>query len=183
MPTADWAFQTAADLAPLIERGELSPVELTTAQLDRIQRLDGRLKSYATVMGEAALAAARRAEEEITLGHYRGPLHGIPVAVKDLVDTKGVRTMAGTRARTDRVPQADATVITRLEAASAILLGKLNLTEGAMAGYNRAFAIPVNPCADDLWSGASSSGSGVATAAGLCAASLGSDTSGSLGKC
>ena len=180
MPNTDWAFQTVADLAPLIERGELSPVELITAQLDRIQRLDGHLKSYATVMADAAIAAARRTEKEIASGGYRGPLHGIPVAVKDLVDTKGVRTMAGTRALADRVPQADATVITRLEAAGAILLGKLNLTEGAMAGYNRAFDIPVNPWADDLWSGASSSGSGVATAAGLCVASLGSDTGGSI---
>ena len=180
MPDAEVAFQTITEVAPLIERKELSPVELATAQLDRIQRLDGTLKSYATVIADEALGEAREAEQEIASGRYRGPLHGIPVAVKDLCFTKGVRTMGGTPVLADHVPDFDATVVTRLRDAGAVLLGKLNLTEGAMGGYHRDFGIPVNPWRADRWSGASSSGSGVATAAGLCFASLGSDTGGSI---
>ena len=180
MPTDDLAFATIEALAPRIESGEISALDLTRAQLDRIDRLDGGLKSYATVMGESALAEAERASSEIAEGQYRGPLHGIPLAVKDLCYTNGVRTMGATAALTDFVPNFDSTVVARLRAAGAILLGKLNLTEGAMAGYNRAFAVPVNPWDAECWTGVSSSGSGVATSAGLCYASLGSDTGGSI---
>ena len=158
----------------------LSPVELTEAQLARIEAADGRLKSYATVMAESALAEARQAEAEIAAGEYRGPLHGVPIAVKDLCYTDGTRTMGGTKVLEDFVPDFDSTVVARFRAAGAVLLGKLNLTEGAMAGYNRARQVPVNPWAADRWTGVSSSGSGVATAAGLCYASLGSDTGGSI---
>lgn len=171
---------TIEELAPRLAAGELSPVELTRAQLDRIRAVDGRLRSYATVMADTALAAARHAEQEIAAGRYRGPLHGIPVAVKDLCYTRGTRTMGGTRVLEDFVPDFDSTVVARFKAAGAILLGKLNLTEGAMGGYNRARRIPLNPWAHDRWTGASSSGSAVATAAGLCYASLGSDTGGSI---
>ncbi len=148
--------------------------------LDRIDSIDRRLKSYATVMGEHALAAARGAEQEIHSGNYRGPLHGIPIAVKDLCYTKGIRTMGGSGVLADFVPDYDATAVSRLEASGAVLLGKLNLTEGAMGGYHSDFELPVNPWDEELWPGASSSGSGVATAAGLCFASLGSDTGGSI---
>jgi amidase len=176
----DVHYRSLGEVAGLLETGEISPVELTQHMLERISALDGRLKSYATVTADRALAAARRAEQEIAAGQYRGPLHGMPIAVKDLCYTAGTRTMGGMAAYRDFVPDFDATVVSRLEQAGAVLLGKLNLTEGAMAGYHPDFAIPVNPWGDSLWSGASSSGSGVATAAGLCFASLGSDTGGSI---
>jgi amidase len=146
----------------------------------RIEELDGRLKSYATLMADHAREAARRADREIGAGQYRGPLHGVPVAVKDLCYTKGVRTMGGCKVLADHVPDFDSTVVASLEAAGAVLLGKLNLTEGAMGGYNPDFQIPINPWDSDRWTGSSSSGSGVATAAGLCFGSLGSDTGGSI---
>ena len=180
MPDTPLYFHTIAELATLIQSQQVSPVEVTRVLLERITRLDGRYKSYATVMADSALEAARVAERDIRAGTYRGPLHGVPVAVKDLCFTTGVRTMGGTRALADHVPNADATVVARLHAAGAILLGKLNLTEGAMGGYHPDFAIPVNPWHAERYAGASSSGSGVATAAGLCFGSLGSDTGGSI---
>ena len=168
------------DVAKLIEARELSPLVLTQLMLDRIETLDPRLRSYATVISEQALAAARTAEQEIQSGNYRGPLHGIPIAVKDLYYTNGVRTMGGLSVLADFVPDYDATVVAKLHEAGAILLGKLNMSEGAMPGYHADFELPVNPWDEALWPGSSSSGSGVATAAGLCFASLGSDTGGSI---
>ena len=180
MSDAVLAFATIEELAPRIESGELSPIDLTRAQLERIAALDGRLKSYATVMEESALAEAEQASAEIADGRYRGPLHGVPVAVKDLCYTQGVRTMGATSVLKDFIPDVDSTVVARLREAGAVLLGKLNLTEGAGAGYNRDFAAPVNPWDAERFTGVSSSGSGVATAAGLCYGSLGSDTGGSI---
>ena len=155
-------------------------MEVTTKSLERIDQLDSRLKSYALVMADHAMTRARRAEEEIISGTYRGPLHGIPVAVKDLCFTRGIRTMGGSRALANHIPDFDSSVVARLKAAGAVLLGKLNLTEGAMGGYNPEFQIPTNPWNPERWAGSSSSGSGVATAAGLCFGSLGSDTGGSI---
>ena len=168
------------DVATRIQARELSPIDLTRTLLDRIAKIDSKLKSYATVMAEHALDAAQRATSEIQHGNYRGPLHGIPVAVKDFCYTKGVRTMGGTRVYSDFVPDHDATVVSKLTASGAILLGKLNLTEGAWIGYNPALNIPINPWRDDYWAGVSSSGSGVATAAGLCYGAIGTDTGGSI---
>ena len=173
-------FKTITDISEAIAAKQLSPVDVTSAMLERIEQLDGQLKSYATVMADSAMAAAQEAEEEINSGTYRGPLHGVPIAVKDLCFTKGVRTMGAAKVLKDHVPEFDSTVITKLKAAGAILLGKLNLTEGAMGGYNPEFDIPKNPWNPDRWTGSSSSGSGVATAAGLCIGSLGSDTGGSI---
>ena len=173
-------YRSLRDVATLIETRDMSSVELTRAILDRIGSVDGRLRSYATVVAEQAMDAARAADAEIANGGYRGPLHGVPVAVKDLCFTRGVRTMGGLAVLADFVPDHDATVVTRLQAAGAVILGKLNLTEGAMAGYHPDFDIPVNPWDADLWPGVSSSGSGVSTAAGLCYGSLGSDTGGSI---
>ena len=173
-------YLSLAAVARLIETKKISPVELTQLMLERIRALDSRLHSYATVMADSALAAARTAEREIQSGNYRGPLHGIPIAVKDLCYTKGVRTMGGLRVLRDFVPDYDATVVAKLQAAGAVLIGKLSLTEGAMVGYHRDFEIPVNPWGEEYWAGVSSSGSGVATAAGLCFASLGTDTGGSI---
>ena len=178
--TDDLSYATISELAPAIRSRELSPVELINAMLTRIATVDEKLNSYITVMADSARAAAQQAQEEIRSGSYRGLLHGIPVAVKDLCYTRGVPTTGGLRVLRNFVPETDATVVERLQAAGAIMLGKLNLTEGAMAGYNRDFNIPVNPWNESTWSGVSSSGSGVATAADLCVASLGSDTGGSI---
>ena len=180
MPDMPLHYQTIAEVGARLRSRELSAVELTTAVLERIEALDGNLKSYATVMADSALASARVADQEIAAGNYRGGVHGVPVAVKDLCFTTGVATMGGARVLRDFVPDFDGTVVQKLKAAGAVIVGKLNLTEGAMAGYNPEFQIPVNPWGSDRWAGASSSGSGVATAAGLCFGSLGSDTGGSI---
>ena len=173
-------LKTITEMAGLIRSKEVSPVEITSQVLQRIDDLDGRYKAYTTVMAEHAMEAAGRAEREITAVSYRGPLHGVPIAVKDLYFTRGVRTMGGSKALVDHVPEYDSTVVQRLDAAGAVLLGKLNLTEGAMGGYNPDFDIPLNPWNPERWAGSSSSGSGVATALGLCFGSLGSDTGGSI---
>ena len=173
-------FRTITEISEAIASKQVSPVEITAAMLQRIDELDGRLKSYATVMADSAMAAAQKAAQEIDAGMSRGPLHGVPIAVKDLCFTKGVRTMGAAKVLADHVPSFDGTVIAKLKSAGAILLGKLNLTEGAMGGYNPEFDIPKNPWNPDRWTGSSSSGSGVATAAGLCLGSLGSDTGGSI---
>ena len=173
-------FKTILELASMIESKTLSPVEITESALDRISQQDPQYKSYATVMADQARASAQAAERAITSGNYLGPLHGVPIAVKDLCFTKDVPTMGATKALINHVPNFDCTVVQKLNAAGAVILGKLNLTEGAMAGYNPEFQVPVNPWGSHLWSGASSSGSGVATGAGLCYGSLGSDTGGSI---
>ncbi|HUK01638.1 MAG TPA: amidase [Steroidobacteraceae bacterium] len=173
-------FRSLQTLASQIASSALSPVDVTRYLLDRIARLDGHLKSYATVTAEQALTDARDAEREIRAGKYRGPLHGVPIAVKDLCYTKGVRTMGGTAVRRDLVPTFDSTVVSRLRSAGAVVLGKLNLSEGAAAGYNPAFDVPLNPWNPDRWPGMSSSGSGVALAAGLCFGAIGTDTGGSI---
>jgi amidase len=176
----DLHYLGLTEIAARIRRRELSPVDVTKAQLARIEKLDPQLNSYAAVLTDLALAQARKAETEIQSGRYRGPLHGVPVAVKDLCFTKGVATKGGTRVLAAFIPDHDATVVARLAEAGAVLLGKLNLTEGAMAGYHRDFKVPRNPWGANRFPGFSSSGSGVATAAGLCYASLGSDTGGSI---
>lgn len=173
-------YLSLTEVADLIATRRVSPIALTQMMLDRIHALDGRLHSYARVMADSALAAAAQAEREIEAGRYRGPLHGVPVAVKDLCFTQGVPTMGGMKVLRNFAPEYNATVVAKLEAAGAVLLGKLNLTEGAMVGYHRDFEIPVNPWGEELWAGVSSSGSGVATAAGLCFASIGTDTGGSI---
>lgn len=180
MPDTPLHYKTITEVAALIRSRELSPVEVARAALDRVGALDGELKSYATLTADRATSAARAAESEIAGGEYRGPLHGVPIAVKDLCFTRGVRTMGGSKVYADHVPSFDSTVVERLEGAGAVLLGKLNLTEGAMGGYNPEFDIPLNPWNRGRWAGSSSSGSGVATAAGLCFGSLGSDTGGSI---
>ncbi len=159
---------------------EISPVEATKAELDRIGNLDKSLRSFALVTPEAALEQARQAELEIARGDIKGPLHGAPIAVKDLCWTTGVPTAAGMTIYRDFRPTEDATVVKKLRAAGAVILGKLQLTEGAFADHHPDIKPPVNPWNAAHWSGASSSGSGVATAAGLCYGSLGSDTGGSI---
>jgi aspartyl-tRNA(Asn)/glutamyl-tRNA(Gln) amidotransferase subunit A len=175
------AFASAVQLAALVRDKQVSPVELTRLYLERIERLDGRLRAYVTVTADAALEAARRAEVAVTRGEPLGPLHGVPIGVKDQFDTAGLRTTCGSRIFGDRVPSSDATAVTRLMAAGAILLGKQNLTEFAFGGtIEPPFGQPRNPWSLDHDPGMSSSGSGAATAAGLAGASLGEDTGGSV---
>ena len=159
---------------------EISPVELAEAMLRRIERLDRRLRPFALVTGDLALGQAKKAEAEIAKGRLRGPLHGVPIAVKDLCYTKGIVTAAGMPLHGNFKPRHDATVVKRLRDAGAVLLGKLQMTEGAYAEHHPDIAPPKNPWNPAHWTGVSSSGSGVATAAGLCFASLGSDTGGSI---
>lgn len=171
---------TIAEVAPLIERREISPVELTEAMLARIEALDGKINSYLLVTNDLALKQARAAEAEISSGHYRGPLHGIPIALKDLVNTAGIATTCASTILRDFKPGYDAAVVERLQAAGTITLGKLNLTEFALYGYHPDFEPPHNPWNLEYWSGVSSSGSGAATAASLCFGCLGTDTGGSI---
>ena len=168
------------ELAELIRTRRVTATEVTEAQLERIDALDSRLLSYAVVTRERALADAAAADAEIARGHYRGPLHGVPIALKDLVHTEDITTAAGTTVHGDHVPQQDGTVAARLRAAGSVLLGKVRMTEGAFSAHHPDLPTPVNPWAADTWSGVSSSGSGVSVAAGLAFGALGSDTGGSI---
>ncbi|MGH9160289.1 MAG: amidase [Vicinamibacteraceae bacterium] len=173
-------FLELTELAERVRRRELSAVEVTHANLERIGRLDEHLTSFACVTPERALAAAQSADAEIAAGRYRGPLHGVPLGIKDLFWTKGVPTAAGMAIHRDFVPTEDATVVARLKQAGAVLLGKLQMTEGAYSDHHPSIRPPSNPWNRDYWTGISSSGSVVATAAGLCYGALGSDTGGSI---
>jgi aspartyl-tRNA(Asn)/glutamyl-tRNA(Gln) amidotransferase subunit A len=180
--SSDLCFMTIAQAGPLLREGKLSPVELTRAYLDRIDALNSRLHAFVTLLPEPALAQARAAEAEILRGHYRGPLHGVPIGLKDLYDTAGIRTTAMSRVTADRVPEDDATCVVRLREAGTILLGKLAMHEFALGGPDPTSLFPParNPWDLARMPGGSSSGSGVAVAAGLCMGSLGSDTGGSI---
>ena len=181
MNEADIHFRSIADLGSRIKSKEISPVEVTQAYLDRIDVLNDHLGAYITVMAEAAMTQARAAELEIQNGRYRGRMHGIPVAVKDIIYTRGVLTSAGSRVLADHVPHEDSTIVEMLDAAGAVLLGKLNLSEFAIGGtIDHPYGTPRNPWNTDHTAGGSSSGSGVAAASGLCAGALGSDTGGSI---
>jgi len=175
-------FLSIAEASALIQQRKLSPVELTQAFLDRIAALDDQLHAYITVTADQAMNQARAAEAEIAAGTYKGPLHGIPVALKDIYCTNGIRTTCHSRTREDYVPDFDATTVTKLYEHGAVLLGKLSTHEFAHGGPS--FDLPW-PAARNPWNqahvtGGSSSGSGAAVAAGLAAGSLGSDTGGSI---
>ena len=173
-------YLTLTEVAGLIQSKRISSEEVTQIMLNRIAALDGKLNSYLTVMGESALASARLLDKELAEGKYRGPLHGVPIGIKDLLFTTNAPTTAGHSFHAKFMADFNATVVDKLQSAGAVILGKLNLTEGAMGGYNATFKIPRNPWGADLWTGVSSSGSGSATAAGLCFGSIGSDTGGSI---
>ena len=168
----------------MIATKEVSPVEVVRAHLARIERLDATLRAFITVCGDAAIERARAAEAALAAGQAVGPLHGVPIGLKDLVDTRGVRTTGGSKILADRVPHADATVATRLTRAGAIVLGKLNMHEFAYGpeGLNEHYGQTRNPwdAAVPRVPGGSSSGSGAAVAAALVPAALGSDTGGSI---
>jgi aspartyl-tRNA(Asn)/glutamyl-tRNA(Gln) amidotransferase subunit A len=182
MTAADPCFLSVAEAAALIEAKRLSPVELARAYLDRIERLNGRLNAYVRVLHDDALAAARSAESEIAAGRYRGPLHGIPIGLKDIYDTAGVPTEGGSKVCLGRIPAEDATTTRLLKQAGAVLLGKLATWEFAIGGtaFDTPFPPARNPWNLDHDPAGSSSGSGGAVAAGLCAFAMGSDTGGSI---
>jgi aspartyl-tRNA(Asn)/glutamyl-tRNA(Gln) amidotransferase subunit A len=171
-----------AELAPLLRDRKASPVEVTHAALDRIAKVDPRLNSFITVTAEVALVAARRAEEEIAAGRWRGPLHGVPIGLKDLFDTAGVVTTNGSRIFKGVVPAADAVVAARLKEAGAVLVGKNNMHEFAFGSTtdNPHHGTCRNAWNGDHIPGGSSGGSGAAVAARLCFMSMGSDTGGSI---
>jgi len=177
----DLAYLPAARAAALIRQRKLSAVDLVEAYLDRIAAVDGTLRAYITTCGDAALEAARERERALASGAAPGPLHGVPVAVKDQFHTRGIPTTAGSRLLRDFVPADDATVVERLARAGAILLGKLNLSEFALGGtIAHPFGQPRNPWDPEREPGGSSSGSGIAPAAALCSVALGEDTGGSI---
>ncbi len=181
---ADLVFASMIDLARMIATKAVSPVEVTRAHLERIAALDARFRSYITVCADAALDAARETERALMAGRPLGALHGVPIGLKDLCQTAGVKTTGGSRILRDAVPTQDATVVTRLRAAGAIVLGKLNMHEFAYGpeGLNEHYGHARNPwdARHARIAGGSSSGSGVAVAAGLAAGALGSDTGGSI---
>jgi aspartyl-tRNA(Asn)/glutamyl-tRNA(Gln) amidotransferase subunit A len=179
---SELAFLPLAALAERLRRREVSPVEVTREYLDRIATLDPQLTAFITVTGEQALADAAAAEREIAAGQYRGPLHGVPLAIKDLFYTAGVRTTAGSKILGDFVPTEDAAVVARLRAAGALSLGKTNLEEFAYGAtsINPHYGACHNPWDPARIAGGSSGGSAAAVAAGLCSAALGTDSGGSI---
>ena len=178
-------YAGVAVLSEKLRTRELSPVALTEGCLERLQRLGPKLGAVATLTTERALVQARAAEAELARGAWRGPLHGMPYGLKDLVDTGGIPTSWGARPFAGRIPAEDATVVTRLEAAGAVLCAKLSMIELAGGlGYHTGEASLTGPCRTpwDLsrWAGGSSSGSGAAVAAGLVPFAIGSETWGSI---
>ena len=181
MSNTELHYKPITEQAAMLRGGELSPVELTAAYLDRIADLNGELGAYITVMGEQAMSRAQQAESEMQAGEDKGALHGIPVAIKDIIYTEGTLTSGGSKVLADFIPDQDSTIVRRLDAAGAVLLGKLNLSEFAIGGtIDHPFGTPRNPWNMGHTAGGSSSGSGIATAGGLCAGALGSDTGGSV---
>lgn len=180
MDSSQAHWMTVSELVSHYRARELSPVEVTEAMLARIGEMDPRLLSFHEVTAVRALAAAHKAEAAYRSGASPGPLSGVPVAVKALCDVKGARSSAGMRILRERIAADDATVVRRLEAAGAVLLGLLVMTEGASAVHHPDTPQPRNPWNPDFWAGASSSGSGVAVAAGLAFGAIGSDTAGSI---
>ena len=176
------AFSSLAAAAALLRARRVSPVELVHACLGRIESQNSVLNAFVTVTAESALREAQVAEAEMQRGEWRGPLHGIPVAVKDMIDTRGVRTTAASAVYLDRIPGEDAAVVARLRSAGAILLGKLNMQEFAIGGSSvpSHFGPVRNPWDTSRIAGGSSGGSAAAVAAGLCFAALGTDTGGSV---
>src|SRR5215216_7865079 len=173
---------TIAEASDLLRRKQISPVELTTSCLARIEQLNPTINAFITVMHDSALAQARAAEAEIHADNWRGPLHGIPIGLKDLIDTAGVKTTCGSALFLDRVPTEDAEVVRRLKSAGAVLIGKQNLQEFAYGGTSASsyFGAVHNPWNIDRIAGGSSGGSAAAVATGMCFGAIGTDTGGSI---
>src|SRR5579864_812934 len=175
-------LKTIAQASEQIRRGDVSPVDLVHECLEAIERLNPSLNAFITVTAETALAESKKAEREIHSGHWRGPLHGIPIGLKDLIDTAGVRTTAASAVFRDRVPTEDAEVVKKLKAAGAVFIGKQNLHEFAYGGSSLIshFGPARNPVNADFIAGGSSSGSAAGVATGMCFAAIGTDTAGSI---
>ncbi|HZC22717.1 MAG TPA: amidase [Candidatus Binatia bacterium] len=175
-------FTSISELAPRLRRKEISPVEITQGCLSRIEKLNPALNAFITVMGDSALKEARAAEAEILKGNWRGPLHGVPIALKDLIDTAGVRTTAASALYAQRVPSEDAEIVRRLRAAGAVVLGKNNLHEFAYGASSLIshFGDMHNPWDLGRITGGSSGGSAAAVTAKLACAAIGTDTAGSI---
>ena len=181
MSSNDLIYMSAAEIADNIKEKQISPVEVVRAYLDRIEAVDSKVNAYITVMADDALDAARQSEADVIAGSIKGPLHGVPVGVKDQIYTNGTRTSCASKIRADFVPDFDATVVKGLKRSGAIILGKLNMTEFAMGDpITSAFGVTRNPWDLTRNPGTSSTGSGAATAAFMCATSLGEDTGGSV---
>lgn len=179
---SDLTYKSLAELAPLLARGELSPLDLVQASLDRISKLDSSLNAFLDVWEEESLSTASIAEKDIAAGGYLGPLHGIPIGLKDLIDVEGTPTTGGSKVQAENIASSDATVTTKLKAAGAILIGKLNLVEFAFGttGVNPTTGDVKNPWDKTRITAGSSSGSGAAVASGMIPAALGTDTGGSV---
>ena len=175
-----WHDLPLTELAALLHARDLSSLALVDALLARIARYDPQLHPYVHVMADVARAQAREADAELARGRIRSPLHGVPIGLKDLCATEDAPTRACTIVWTHWNAGQDAEVVARLRRAGAVFPGKLKTTEGAYATHHPQVTPPVNPWGAALWTGVSSSGSGVATAAGLCAGALGTDTGGSI---
>jgi amidase len=173
-------YTSIIELSKLFRRRDARPSEITEAMLGRIAKLDDRFHGYATVLAERAMAQAKACDREIANGIRRGPLHGVPIGLKDLCYTSFAPTAGGTMIHKNFVPSFNATIVDRLERAGAVTLGKLKMTEGAYTSHHPDDSAPLNPWNTDYWVGSSSTGSGVATSAGLCYGSIGSDTGGSI---
>ncbi|WGS23347.1 MULTISPECIES: amidase [unclassified Bradyrhizobium] len=173
-------YKSITEIAELLRRREARPSEITEEILNRVARLDGKFHGYALVLAERAMAQARRYDDEIAKGIWRGPLHGVPIGLKDLCYTTFAPTAGGTTIHAKFVPSFNATIVDRLERAGAVTLGKLKMTEGAYTSHHPDNQAPLNPWNTNYWVGSSSTGSGVATSAGLCYGAIGSDTGGSI---
>ncbi len=180
MMSRDLHFKGLLDIAQQISSGKTTSLKVTRAMLDRIEKVDPAFESYIHVCKDRALQQAQAADDDIAKGLHKGPLHGVPIAIKDLCYTTYAPTRAGTMIHKDFAAPYNATVVDRLETAGAVILGKLTMTEGAYTSHHPDIPLPPNPWSADHWVGSSSTGSGVATSAGLCFASLGSDTGGSI---
>lgn len=182
MTKKEICFLTISQLADIIQRRELSPVDVTQALLDRIEDLNPKLNAYILVLKDAALQMAAEAERSIVQGNYFGPLHGVPISLKDIVVTNGVRTTCGSKVLRNYIPDYDATIVERLRASGAIIVGKTNLHEFALGTttVNPHYGATRNPWDTERISGGSSGGSAAALAASLCFGSIGTDTGGSI---
>ncbi|MCC7105209.1 MAG: amidase [Chloroflexi bacterium] len=179
----DVLFEPISRLSELIRTRQVSPVEVTEAALGRIEALDGRLRAFITVLADQARQEASLAEREIVAGRWRGPLHGVPIGLKDLYSTRGIRTTAASLVYRDIVPEYDSAVTERLQAAGSVLLGKTNMTEiayGPSDWFHEEFGLARNPWGLDRFPGGSSTGSGIAVATGMTYMAMGSDTGGSI---
>jgi amidase len=173
-------YRSLLEISDKIRRQELSSEAVVSALLERIQQHEPRLNSILMLLGDSALEEARRADSEIAAGFWRSPLHGVPIGIKDLLWMEGLPTTGGMDIMKDFRPDEDATVVKRLRQAGAVLIAKLHTTEGATHAHHPNFPRPQNPWSAPHWTGVSSSGSGVAVAAGLCYGALGTDTGGSI---